>query len=104
MIFRTEKGTTVNDSLTVYTLPGCMQCDLTKRVLDGAGLPYIVVDLATDAGAADAVKQLGYSSAPVVVVGAASWSGFRPDRIKAVATARAAGPARSTDLGCDSWA
>ena len=104
MVFRTEKGTTVNESLTVYTLPGCMQCDLTKRVLDGAGLPYLVVDLATDAGAVDAVKQLRYSSAPVVVVGAASWSGFRPDRIKAVATARAAVPARSTALGCDSWA
>ncbi|WP_370449221.1 glutaredoxin family protein [Cryobacterium sp. TMB3-1-2] len=94
----------MNDSLTVYTLPGCMQCDLTTRVLDDAGLPYIVVDLATDAGALDAVKQLGYSSAPVVVVGAASWSGFRPDRIKTVAMAPATVPASSTDeLGCDSW-
>jgi glutaredoxin len=43
MDFRTEKETTMNDSLTVYTLPGCMQCDLTKRVLDSAGLPYNVV-------------------------------------------------------------
>jgi len=87
----------VNDSLTVYTLPGCMQCDLTKRVLDGAGLPYVVVDLATDPHAVDAVKQLGYASAPVVVVGAESWSGFRPDKIKAVAMARATVPTRSTD-------
>jgi glutaredoxin-like protein NrdH len=94
----------VNDSLTVYTLPGCIQCDLTKRVLDSAGLPYIVVDLATNPHAVDAVKQLGYTSAPVVVVGTASWSGFRPDRIKTVATARATAPATSTDLGCDSWA
>ena len=94
----------MNDSLTVYTLPGCMQCDLTKRVLDGAGLPYVVVDLATDPHAVDAVKQLGYASAPVVVVGAASWSGFRPDRIKAVAMARATVPASSTDeLGSGSW-
>lgn len=87
----------MNDSLTVYTLPGCMQCDLTKRVLDGAGLPYVVVDLATDPHAVDAVKQLGYASAPVVVVGAESWSGFRPDKIKAVAMARATVPTRSTD-------
>lgn len=93
----------MNDSLTVYTLPGCIQCDLTKRVLDGAGLPYIVVDLATDPHAVAAVKQLGYASAPVVVVCAASWSGFRPDRIKAVAMARAAVPASSTDeLGANS--
>ena len=87
----------MNDSLTVYTLPECMQCDMTKRVLDGAGLPYIVVDLATDPHAVDAVKQLGYASAPVVVVGAESWSGFRPDKIKAVAMARATVPTRSTD-------
>jgi glutaredoxin-like protein NrdH len=39
----------------------------------------------------------------VVVVGAASWSGFRPDRIKAVAMARATVPASSTDeLGANS--
>ena len=35
------------------------------------------------------MQQLGYTSAPVVIVGAASWSGFRPDKIKAVASARA---------------
>ncbi|TFD91597.1 NrdH-redoxin [Cryobacterium lactosi] len=81
-----------------------MQCDLTKRVLDDAGLPYIVVDLATNPHAVDAVKQLGYASAPVVVVGAASWSGFRPDRIKALAKAPATVPAASTDEpGDDSW-
>lgn len=94
----------MNDSLTVYTLPGCIQCDLTKRVLDGAGLPYNVVDLATSPHAVDAVKQLGYASAPVVVLGTTCWSGFRPDRITALATARATAPATSTNLGCDSWA
>ena len=97
----------MNDPLTVYTLPGCMQCDLTKRVLDGAGLPYVVVDLATDPSAVEAVKQLGYRAAPVVVVGSASWSGFRPDKIEAVASARATAlrpvPATSTrELGCNS--
>ena len=97
----------MNESLTVFTLPNCVQCTMTKRALDDAGLPYVVIDLATDEGAVEAVQQLGYTSAPVVIVGAASWSGFRPDKIKAVASARAtelyAVPADPMDeLGCDS--
>lgn len=77
------------ESLTVYTLPGCVQCTVTKRALDAAGLPYILIDLTTDEQAVELVKQLGYIQAPVVTVGDASWSGFRPDLIEAVATARA---------------
>ena len=33
--------------------------------------------------------QLGYLAAPVVVAGAAAWAGFQPDKIKAIASARA---------------
>ena len=84
-----------------------MQCTMTKRALDDAGLRYAVVDLATDEGAVDTVRQLGYTSALVVIVGAGGWSGFHPDKIKAVASARAtelyAVPADPMDeLGCES--
>jgi len=48
-----------NMSITVYSKPRCPQCD----------------------------KGLGYQQAPVVVAGEDHWSGFRPDRIKAVAAA-----------------
>ena len=97
----------MNESLTVYTLPNCMQCTMTRRALDDAGLPYVVVDLTTDQGAVDTVQQLGYTAAPVVVVGAARWSGFRPEKIRAVASARASElyvvPADPMDeLGCES--
>ena len=97
----------MNESLTVFTLPNCEQSTMTTRALDAAGLPYVVVDLATDEGAVETVQQLGYTSAPVVVAGAASWSGFRPDTITALASARAtelyAVPADPMDeLGCDS--
>jgi glutaredoxin-like protein NrdH len=78
----------MNESLTVYELPGCVQCRMTERALDASGLPYRVVNLAEDETAVEYVKDLGYSSAPVVVVGTASWSGFRPDLIATVATAR----------------
>lgn len=97
----------MNQSLTVFTLPECVQSTMTKQALDDAGLPYVVVDLATNEAAVETVQQLGYQAAPVVVIGAASWSGFQPDKIKAVASARAtelyAVPVDPMDeLGCDS--
>ncbi|ANP74878.1 glutaredoxin family protein [Cryobacterium arcticum] len=76
--------------LTVYTLPNCIQCTLTKHALDEAGLAYETVDLTHDQAAVDLVAQLGYRSAPVVTVGADHWTGFRPDKINAIAAARAA--------------
>ena len=79
----------MNEPLTVYVLPGCMQCTMTKRSLEAAGVPYVLVNLANDQHAVELVKQLGYTAAPVVVAGAASWAGFQPAKIKAIASARA---------------
>jgi Glutaredoxin and related proteins len=80
----------MNEPLTVYVLPECVQCTMTTRALEAAGVPYVLVDLASDANAVETVTQLGYASAPVVVTGGASWSGFQPGKIKAMASARAA--------------
>ena len=60
---------------------------MTKHALETAGVPYLLVDLANDEQAMELVKQLGYLAAPVVVAGAASWAGFQPDKIKAIASA-----------------
>ena len=57
--------------------------------MDKQGLEYDVVDISEDSEARDYVMALGYLQAPVVVVGDEHWSGFRPDRIKALATAAA---------------
>ena len=62
---------------------------MTKRALEAFGVPYVLVNLANDQHAVELIKQLGYTSAPVVVDGAASWAGFQPAKITAVATARA---------------
>jgi glutaredoxin-like protein NrdH len=80
-------------AVTVYSKPGCQQCNATYRALDGAGLEYTVVDMTQDAEALDYVMGLGHLQAPVVVAGEASWSGFRPDRIKQLAASEGA-PAR----------
>lgn len=73
-------------SITVYTKPDCVQCNATYKALDNAGISYDVVDVSIDESAREYVMTLGYLTVPVVVVsGFDHWSGFRPDRIKAMA-------------------
>lgn len=72
-------------SITVYTKPACVQCNATYKALDKAGISYEKVDISVDADAREYVMSLGYLQAPVVVAGDQHWSGFRPDRIKALA-------------------
>lgn len=69
----------------MYSKPLCVQCDATKRALNKAGVSYDVVDITEDADALAKVKSLGYVQAPVVIAGEDHWSGFRPDKIKALA-------------------
>lgn len=74
-------------SITVYSKPACVQCTATQKALDKQGLSYERVDITLDTEARDYVMALGYLQAPVVVAGNDHWSGFRPDRIKALAGA-----------------
>ena len=76
--------------ITVYTKSSCVQCTMTVRRLDDAGLPYNTVDITQNDAARDYVMALGYQQAPVVVAGTEHWSGFRPERIKALAMEGAA--------------
>lgn len=74
--------------VTVPTKPDCVQCDFTKTHLNKHGIEYDVVDITVNADARQKAIDLGYFSAPVVIVEAdgqfAHWSGFKPDRIKAL--------------------
>ena len=74
-------------TITVYTKPACVQCNATYKALDKLGLTYEIVDITEVPDARDYVMALGYLQAPVVVAGGEHWSGFRPDRIKALAGA-----------------
>ena len=96
-------------TITVYTKPACVQCNATYKALDKQGIAYEIVDISLDAEARDYVMALGYLQAgdlaradsaiaeardyvmamgylqaPIVVAGDEHWSGFRPDRIKAL--------------------
>jgi glutaredoxin-like protein NrdH len=71
-------------SITVYSKPACVQCNATYRALDKAGVDYTIVDISMDPAARDYVMALGHMQAPVVVAGSDHWSGYRPDRIRAL--------------------
>lgn len=72
-------------SITVYSKPGCVQCQGTCRALDRLGVKYDVVDITRDAAALDLVRSFGYLQVPVVVTESDRWFGFRPDRLRALA-------------------
>lgn len=75
----------VSQMVTVYTLPACVQCDSTKRLLTRSEIAYNEVDLSEDADALAMVREMGYTAAPVVVAGEDHWSGFRPDKLSTLA-------------------
>ncbi|WGW10812.1 glutaredoxin-like protein NrdH [Saxibacter everestensis] len=75
--------------ITVYTKPACVQCNATYRALDAKGVEYKSIDISEDLNALDVVKAMGYMQAPVVVTDNDHWSGFRPDKIDALARSAA---------------
>ena len=73
--------------IIIYSKPDCVQCNATYRALDRQGIDYRVVDLTQDQQALNHVKSLGYQQVPVIIAGDDHWSGFRPDKIGALANA-----------------
>jgi glutaredoxin-like protein NrdH len=72
-------------TVTVYTLPSCVQCDSTKKILQRNEIPFNEIDLSINDDAMEMVKALGYASAPVVIAGEEHWAGFRPDKLSNLA-------------------
>lgn len=71
--------------VTVLSKPLCVQCTATYRALDAQGVEYTVIDMTQDGAALEKAKSLGYMQAPVVITpDGTHWSGFDPDRIKAL--------------------
>jgi glutaredoxin-like protein NrdH len=72
-------------AITVYSKPACVQCNSTYRKLDKHGVSYLTVDISEDEQAYEYVQSLGYAQVPVVVTDEEHWSGFKPDKIAALA-------------------
>jgi glutaredoxin-like protein NrdH len=71
--------------VVVYTKPACVQCDATKRLMDKLKIKYSTVDISEDEDALNKILGMGYMAAPVVIADGDSWSGFNPDKVKALA-------------------
>jgi glutaredoxin-like protein NrdH len=67
--------------VVIYTLPSCVQCDTSKRLMNRLGIEYEEIDMSKDEAAVEYVKELGYTAAPIIVNGTTHWSGFRMEMI-----------------------
>ena len=79
-------------AVTIYTQPGCFGCKKTEEKFKDAGVDYTLVDVTENPAALTYVKEeLGYMSAPVVVVedgtGQDHWSGLNPTNIDRIINA-----------------
>lgn len=77
--------TTVKVPVIVYSKPSCVQCTATYRKLDELGLDYEIIDITQDTDALERLKEQGYLQAPIVETRDNIWSGYRPDKLKALA-------------------
>lgn len=66
----------------VYTKDNCVQCDMTKRLMDKIGVEYNTINISEQPEELEKLVEMGYRSAPVVMTdGGDSWAGFNPDKI-----------------------
>lgn len=71
---------------TVYTKPQCVQCDMTKRLMDKIGVAYQTVDIIENPDEMQKLIDMGYRAAPVVMTAdGESWAGFQPEKINQLA-------------------
>lgn len=82
----------MNLTVTIHTLPDCVNCERTEQFLTRSGIPHIIIPLANTGPIRDLITRHAYTSAPVVTVTDDTgrllehWAGLRPDRIIALKT------------------
>ena len=71
--------------VVLYSRNDCIQCKMTKRLLDSEGIAYQEINLDESPESRESVKkELGFMAAPVIETDMDAWSGFRPGKIKAI--------------------
>jgi glutaredoxin-like protein NrdH len=71
-------------TVIVYSNPNCSACEQTKRFLTVKGIEFQSKMIQDSPEIYDLIDKKGYSSAPVVIVGEDSWSGFRLDKLNSL--------------------
>ncbi|MGX7347831.1 glutaredoxin-like protein NrdH [Aerococcus vaginalis] len=70
----------------VYSKPGCMQCNFTKKFLTDNNIDFVDSDVTASEEALNEVKEMGFQSLPVVVTDDIEpFFGFRPDLLQQLA-------------------
>lgn len=73
---------------TLYVKNNCVQCSMTKKMLDKLGVTYETVNLEETPEALEMILNMGFLSAPVVIASDGnSFAGFQPEKIQAIADA-----------------
>jgi glutaredoxin-like protein NrdH len=68
----------------VYSNPNCQACEQTKRFLTLKEIPFEAKMIQDSPEVFSLIEEKGYASAPVVVAGEDSWSGFRLDKLNSL--------------------
>ena len=71
--------------INVWTLPNCVQCMQTKRVLEREGIRYEEKALQDHPEKIVEFREKGLTAAPIVETDIKLWSGFRLEKIKSLA-------------------
>lgn len=86
LLYNQVKGGGHMRTIKVFTKQFCPACTMTKNLFNQLNLEFQQIDVTNDPAANDALKYLGYTSLPVILVDEngqmTSWTGFRPDLIK----------------------
>ena len=72
-------------SIRVYSLPGCISCELTMRAFTRRGVAFQEVPMTEEH--VRSWKSKGYLAAPIVEAGDLVWYGLRPDLIQEASNA-----------------
>lgn len=72
----------MNNKITVYGKPRCVQCKMTIRYLDEKQITYQYIDVSKDENELNYIKdKLGFNSLPVVTYKDMKFSGYRPNTL-----------------------
>lgn len=76
-----------NDLLTIFSTPGCVQCNASERHARNKNIAYQKIDVTEVPEAYELVKGWGYNSAPVLYFAGEHRKGFDVNFIETVGSA-----------------
>lgn len=70
--------------VSIYTKSNCVNCDRSKALMNDLGIEYNEISIEADPAVLEFLKSEGYMQAPVLMTDEDTWTGFNPEKIKAL--------------------